>query len=72
MRFASGLGAALAVSLLAGPAAASAWNQAQKGGQFIVKFEQMEATRAYEPDGRLAAFLRLATTAPCPACWNTA
>ncbi len=54
MRLAGGLLAALTLLAGAGPAVAGPWTQPKGQGQLIVKYEDMQADRGFDPDGSLA------------------
>lgn len=54
MNRAGALAIGLAALVAAGPALAGAWTQPKGRGQAIFKYEDMRATRGFDPDGTLA------------------
>lgn len=53
MKRVSGLLAAMALAVSAGPALAGPWTQPEGRSQWIVKYEDMRADRGFDPDGSL-------------------
>lgn len=54
MKLTGGLVATFALMAFTGPAVAGPWTQPKGQGQWIVKFEQMQADRGFDSDGVLA------------------